>query len=325
MDAKDRKILYELDKNSRESFTRIGKLAQIAPESARYRINNYAKEGIIKYFLTIIDSTKLGASYYDIFIKLQNVDSKKKKEMMSFFINNPSITWMGDLEGMFDIAMIIKVQNQLELQRVMKQINNKFSSVIMKKTLAINLKGEFLRRDYLVNKKRLEVPVSKNRKTELEYAPTEKIIEIDDTDAEICRLLANNSRMTSVEIGQKLRISADTAVLRIKKLQKQRIISGFTIILDNEKINQLHYKILLYLNNSSEEKTSRLLFFIRNNNQVIALISTLAEWDYEVDLEVSNVNQLKDFTMELTNNFSDIIKDYDTLRIVEMPKYNFFP
>lgn len=325
MDAKDRKILYELDKNSRESFTRIGKLAQVAPESVGYRVKNYLKEGIIKYFLTIIDSTKLGASYYDVFIKLQNVDSKKKKEVMSFFINNPSITWMADLEGMFDIAMIIKVQNQLELQRVMKQINQKFSSVMMKKTLAINLKGEFFRRDYLVNKKRLELASTKQKKTELEYAPTEKVIEIDEKDTEICRLLANNSRMTSVEIGQKLKISADTAVLRIKKLQKQGIISGFTLILDNEKINQLHYKILLYLNNSSEEKTNRLLSFIRNNNQVIALISTLAEWDYEIDLEVSNVNQLKDFTMELTNNFSGIIKDYNTLRIVDMPKYNFFP
>lgn len=325
MDLKDRKILYELDKNARESLTQIGKIVQMSPESVRYRVNNLIKEGTIKYFLTVIDSAKLGASYYDIFLKLQNVDAKKKKEVISFFTNSPNVTWMADIEGIFDIAMIIMVQNQLELQQLIEQMNQKFSSVIMKKTIAINLKGEFFKRDYLINKKRQELNQSKDKKTQLEYNPITTITKLDDLDVKICQLLANNSRINSVELGSKLNISADTVMLHIKKLQEHHIISGFTIIIDNEKINQLHYKILLYTNNNSQDKTNTLLSHIRLNNRVIAVIHTLAEWDYEIDIEVENVNQLKEFTMNLTNNFSDIIKDYDTIRIVDMPKYNFFP
>ncbi|MGV8086024.1 MAG: Lrp/AsnC family transcriptional regulator [Candidatus Woesearchaeota archaeon] len=325
MDIKDRKILYELDKNARESFTQLGKATHIAPESARYRINNYIKEDIIKYFLTVIDSAKLGASYYDIFLKLQNVDLKKKKEIISFLVNSPNITWVADIEGMFDIAFIVMVQNQLELQKLMEQINQQFSSSIMKKTIAINLKGEFLRRDYLINKKREESISTKTKKIQLEYSPSTSIITLEDLDKQICRLLSNNSRMNSVELGKKLNVSPDTIMLHIKKLQEQKIISGYTIILNNEKINQLHYKLLLYINNTSQDKTNKLIAYIKMNNRVIAVIKTLAEWDYEIDIEVDSVNQLKEFTMELTNNFSEIIKDYNTIRIVDMPKYNFFP
>jgi DNA-binding Lrp family transcriptional regulator len=96
-------------------------------------------------------------------------------------------------------------------------------------------------------------------------------------------------------------------------------------VLDNEKIDQLHYKILIYLNNKSEDEIRKMLSFVKSNNRVIAIIKTLAEWDYEIDLEIENVKQLQDFTMQLTKNFSGIIRDYLTIRVIEMPKYNFYP
>ena len=54
------------------------------------------------------------------------------------------------------------------------------------------------------------------------------------------------------------------------------------------------------------------------------LIKTLAEWDYEVDLELENVEQLKEFTMDLTSQFSSLIRDYSSIRIIDMPKYSLY-
>lgn len=50
-------------------------------------------------------------------------------------------------------------------------------------------------------------------------------------------------------------------------------------------------------------------------------IQTLAEWDYEIDIEVENLNQLREFIMSLTKDFSGIIKDYRSIRVMDMPKY----
>ena len=305
--------------NSRESFNNIGKAVRLSPESVRYRINNYIKQDIIKYFLATINAIKLGYSYYDIYIKLQNVDEKKKQEMISYFMNNSYVAWMANVEGAYDIAMIIIVKNQLELQDWVEQFNQKFSAMVMKKTIAINLRGEFLQRDYLINNPRNE------KKATSEYSTTEDLEKLDDIDMNICRALSINSRINCVELGKKLNISSDTILLRIKNLRKKDVITGFSIVLNNDKFPQMHYKILLYLNNNSEEKIKMLLSLLRMNPRVIAIIKTLAEWDYEIDAEVENIAQFKEIIMSITNTYSDVVRDYIILRIVDMPKYNFFP
>ena len=64
LDLKDRKILYELDLNCRQSNTQIGKKVGLKKDVVNYRINNMGKEGVIKNFWTAINTFKLG---YDVF------------------------------------------------------------------------------------------------------------------------------------------------------------------------------------------------------------------------------------------------------------------
>lgn len=45
----------------------------------------------------------------------------------------------------------------------------------------------------------------------------------------------------------------------------------------------------------------------------------------ELDIEVKNVMEFRKIMMDLTTKFSDIIKDYSTLIIYKIYKYNLFP
>ena len=318
MDIKDRKIVYELDKNSRISYSKIAKATNTSQETVRYRVNALLNKGIIQKFLTILNTTKLGNSYYQIMLKLQNVNEEKKNKIIKFLNDHSKVAWMSTLEGTYDIAFILYVKNQIELQKFIEELYNKFIQYIMKKTVSVHLYAEFFTRDYLINKERIDT-------TKTSYASYERFIVLDKIDDKICSYLGKDSRISSVELSEKIGISPDAILQRLKKLKKEEIILGYTIVLNQEKINQLHYKILLSLNNLSKEKEQKLITFSRMNNRVIAIIKTLAEWDYEIDIEVENVHQIKRFTMELTNTFSDIVRDYTLLRIVNMPKYTFYP
>jgi len=251
-------------------------------------------------------------------LKLQNVNEESKNFIIDFLKNNNKIAWIGNLEGSYDIAFILYVKNQIELQSMINELFEKFSKVIMKKTISVNLYAEFFPRDYLINKERTKIKKAA-------YKPYEKSITLDEIDGKICYLLGMNSRISSIEMAKKINISSDAILQRLKRLKKEEIILGYNLVLNQEKINQTHYKILIFLNNISKEKEKSLIMFSSINNRVIAIVKTLAEWDYEIDIEVENVNQLKEFTMNLTNHFSDIIKDYDLIRIVNMPKYTFYP
>ena len=318
MDVKDRKLLLALDGNSRQSFVQLGKRAGVSPETARYRVNRLAEKGAIARFLTLINTHLFGYSYHEIFIKLKKVDEQKRQEIIEWLCKSPKITWIGNFDGNYDLGMITLTKSQAELGILLTDFQTTFGSTIMRKVISINLRGEYLSRDYLIKKQR-----TYTEQKQYDLAPRK--IALDEQDVAICRALAENARIPAVDIAQSLDVAPDTVIARMQRLKRMDVIAGHTIVLDNSAMGQLHFKILLYLNDASPDVVRRLLEFCRMNNRVIAIIQTLAEWDYEFDLEVESLEQFKKFTMDLTNMFADSIKDYEVVRILSMPKYNFFP
>jgi len=69
LDLKDRKILYELDLNCRQSNAQIGKKVGLGRDVVAYRINHMQEEGVIKNFWTAINTFKLGYYVFRIYIK----------------------------------------------------------------------------------------------------------------------------------------------------------------------------------------------------------------------------------------------------------------
>jgi len=315
MDVLDKKILYELTINSRVSLISLAKKLKISKERLRYRFMSLKDEGVISYFIAIMNSASLGYSTYEMFIKFQNINQKIKEEIIADLSKSDKVAWIGDLEGNFDLGIIFLVENQLELSEVISVVEKKYSNYIMKKNLSINLEGQFFQRDYLLSKDRKGY----NTKS---YTRSKDLIKIDDLDKRICRFIAKDSRITALDMSKSLNVSVDTVIKRLRNLEKE-VISGYTIALDNKRINQQHYKILLYLNNKEEE--SKMISFLKLNNRVITIVKTLSSWDYEIDIEVDNVDQLKLLTMDLTKIFSHMIRDYDILRVVDMKKYTFYP
>ena len=106
LDAKDRAILYYLDLDARQSNSTIAKKTKLSKEVVNYRIKNLVKNGIIQNFCTIIDNAKLGYVIYRVFIRFQEVDIEKEKEILEFLKNFKSIGWIIQLEEMYDLAKI---------------------------------------------------------------------------------------------------------------------------------------------------------------------------------------------------------------------------
>jgi len=70
-DCKDKKILYELDANSRQSIQSIGRKVNLHKNVVLHRIRKLEESGIINNYFTIIDSSKLGyRSYHKSFCKV---------------------------------------------------------------------------------------------------------------------------------------------------------------------------------------------------------------------------------------------------------------
>jgi DNA-binding Lrp family transcriptional regulator len=59
---------------------------------------------------------------------------------------------------------------------------------------------------------------------------------LDETDVEILKTLTMDARLSSRQIAKQCGISIGTALSRIKKMEKEGIIQGYSALLDQEKL-----------------------------------------------------------------------------------------
>ncbi len=59
---------------------------------------------------------------------------------------------------------------------------------------------------------------------------------LDELDTKIVKILLENGRLSSRKIAERLGISAGTVINRIQKLESEGIITGYTALLDHERL-----------------------------------------------------------------------------------------
>src|SRR4030042_5654237 len=102
IDLKDRKILYELDSNCRQSNTQIGKKVGLKKDVVAYRIKRMQDEEVIKNFWTAINTFKLGYQVFRIYINFQYVSSHIKEKIIQHFVNYKNVWAVISLKAEID-------------------------------------------------------------------------------------------------------------------------------------------------------------------------------------------------------------------------------
>ena len=88
IDKKDKKILYELDINSRQSLSVIGKKVGLAKSIVAYRIKRLTSMGVIRSYYTVVDLYKLGFIAPRFHFVYQYVNPDIQQEIIDYFVNN---------------------------------------------------------------------------------------------------------------------------------------------------------------------------------------------------------------------------------------------
>ncbi len=318
LDRKDRKLLYELGKDSRQSHSSLGKKIRASKEVVNYRMNRLVKQGAIFKFITILDPAKLGYTLNKVMLKLESISKKKKKELVEYLRNHDSSLWTAECDGPFDVGFMLFARSQFELDYELRKIYEQFSNFINRKEISVNLAGEYFERRYLVGR-----PPS--TKKEQVYGGRPKPITIDANDWKILRVLAEDARASSTDIAKGLPIKADAVRDRIRKLERLGIIKGYSMIIDNAAIGQIHYKVLIKLKDLSKKTLTGIRQFCIKTSKASYLIKSIGPWDLELDLEVESSEEYRNMMMSLTEELPNAIRSYDTLLIYKIHQYRYLP
>lgn len=257
LDKIDKKILKLLESNSKIPVKQIAKEVRVSREVAAYRIKNLENKKIIKKFIAKINQSIFSGGAASVCIKLNYIDENRKNDIEKFFQEQRNINWFAELAGRYDYTLTIFFKNTNDMGNAIDEINIFLGKDLISTSFSIYLKEyKFSRTQILEVNKNLSVNDSLN--TEIEFSHL-KINEykLDNNDLKIIKELSINSKQTFKEIGNKINLNDETIRQKIKKLENNKIVLGYTIVLDAYLCGFEGYYINIKLDNytSVVEKT----------------------------------------------------------------------
>jgi Lrp/AsnC family leucine-responsive transcriptional regulator len=298
LDAYDKKILEILINNSREQISTIAKKVRLKRENVNYKINRLVKEGLIKEFNAIIDESKLSLSRYAVFLELVNLKESTEKDILDYIKKDKFMTWAGPSAGKWSLIFDIVVPKNERVENIIDGFLPKFGEYIEDYALLKLSEGHYFNSKFLglSEKPRNKVVALKN-------------YDLDEKDLKILSLLTNDSKITLVDLSEKVGMTPNGINNRIKNLEKNGFILFYTISLDWKKLDYEWYGIQIKLLRFELEKERKLKNYLSKNKNVLFYSKYIGSfWDYDVVIMVKNSNELRDFINDFRKNFAKTAK-----------------
>lgn len=315
IDNLDKKILYFLDQNSRQSASEIAKKCRVHKNVVNFRINRLIKLGIIRQFVAMISPSALGLTPYKLYFQLQNFTEERQKEIYEFIKKIPTY-WSAKVSGRWDLIIGILVKDLAELKEIKNKILDFLGDDIVKKNISLLVEAPHFYRNYLVEKQDFSIKY---------WIENSKIEKNDELDFKILRILAENCRTPIIEIAEKTRVTPKTIISRIKYLEKKKIIYDYRISLNLDNLGLKFFKCFISLKKSNKEEIKKFIQYCANHKNIIHVIECVGEWDLEPEFEIESSEDFQKSLIEIRNKFNHIIKTIETIDVIEEKSYICIP
>jgi DNA-binding Lrp family transcriptional regulator len=316
--VKDQKILVLLSENSRMPISEIAKKTRVSRETVNYRIKRMQNRGAILKFIAEIDFKRLGFNLYSVFILVDEKDKEKQKALITALKEHSHTINVIEYSDRWDLEWRLIAKSIEEFDEVVSDLAAKFSDIIIEKNKlgVINTYYSILL-PYVFHKE--------HRKKQRFEKKKKKEHKIDKQDLKILQILANNSRASTYEISKKVKLSADTIGLRIKKLVNSGIIKKFTLLINLSLLGYSWYTFTMQMRFFSKKEDSKFVELVRDHPYIIKAVKTLGTSDLLLYIIADNPRNFHTTIKQLKNEFADTIMSYDTFVAYEEHAYHPFP
>jgi len=314
---KDKKILYELDRDSRQSNKEIARKVSLSEQVVGNRIKRLIDLRIIEYFYVKTNPAVLGYMHLKIYLRLHNITKQREEELINDLNQQKNIYWLASLRGKYDLVSSIYVKNIADFSRKYEEIFGKWRDYILERNVVVLERAFTFTKAYLIPQQKSE---------EVIYSlGEEKSVQLDNIGNNLLRILNKDGRKPLIEISKQLKVSSDTVRYRINNLRKSSIITGFGVKIDYRKLKNSYHLIFLKLQNMNELKYKKLESLAKINENIIIFVKTIGDHDIELEVETTNNKELDQLMKTLRDHFVSEIKDYEILEVTREHRMTYFP
>lgn len=322
LDLKDRRIIYELGKNGRFSFSRIAKATGLSRENVAYRIKRLEDIGFYVGTTALIDPTRFGWLKHAIYLQLQHHTKEEEQKLLDQFVSHSDIICVTLCNGNYDIGLLTVSKCKESFYHLFNEILTLCGNHLSDYLVLDFVKEDFLGIKIMFDNEKLpeEAKMRPDHiafETEfLEANPARKNVEIDDIDRKILNELALDGRIELVKLADKANVPVENARERISRLINERVIFRFMALGSSSLIGYSFYETFLRLKNLTPEKEKELIRYFEKHPNILWYVKTIGRWSILLNVFVRNSVQYKRVIDGLRTTFPDIITDFNTIEVL---------
>ena len=317
IDLKDRKILYELDLNCRQSNTQIGKKVGLKKDVVSYRIKRMQDEGVIRNFWTAINTFKLGYNVFRIYINFHYVNTQIKNDIIQYFTDYKNSWAVISVKGPIDIDVVVWVKNIYDFYKFWDKTLERYEDYFEKYTISIYIKAVGYKKSYLLGES------TKSEKIMYKTICDGSTVSIDETDYKLLNELAINARIPLIELAEKLGSSSQTVNYRIKNLIDKGVIQAFRVNIDRSKLGLQLFKVDIFL---KEYKRRRDIIQYLGDKGYLECLNVATGWsDIEPEIVAKDVDHLIQMMEEINHQYPNSVRKLEYWIMTEVHKERWLP
>ena len=314
LDAYDKKILFELDINSRIPASQLAKKFKLPKETVNYRIKRLERKGWINHLYTIFNASLVGYSYYRVFLKFYKLTTSVEAEIIDYITSDPTCANLRIIEGHFDIVFVTIQKSPGELKAFLQCFFNMFGRYVEEKYILTMMKTHKYNQKFLLEGKTIKKTF--NHVDIKDYS-------LDNIDLGIMKLISTDARIKLNDIARSLHVDPRLITYHVKKMERLGIIVAYTTDLNLVQLNREFIQIDIALKDPA--LLPSMIKFFDTTNTCIFVHELLGTYDLSVEIYVEGDDMLRDILKKFKEEFLENYVYYDVSHVYKEYVINWSP
>ncbi len=312
---KDLRLIYELDNNYRQTFTKIGKKIHLSEQLISYKVHSFEQKKIILGYTPNIDYSRFGYLTFIVFFKVHYTNEQSFDRLIHKLKTHENITSIIECDGNYDLLVTFATKNPSSFNKKLKQLVSENPKELRHHTILTTVVEHHFPRSYLINTEdRFDIILGGDREE----------IPLDATNQHIIHALLQGKKKI-IDIAASLAITPKTALTHLHSLEHQQIIKSYRLLLNPSNMSVNANIILVRYRNITVDKEEEFRRFCKHHPNVIEFTKTFGEWDVVVHTETVHREQFRKLSLQIREKFDDIIESIDNFRVFANHKKQYLP
>lgn len=310
MDLLDRRILFELDCNSRRSLSEISRKVRLGRDLVTYRIERLQDAGILRRCSALINPYKLGLTVYKTYLKLE-AQKDRWAEFVQLLDQHPSTSWLAECYGKWDMIWCVYAHSPKEVYDLHDRVFSDYRDIIPAYNVCTLVNYWWFPKKYLIGQSPSEVQGWSFELPEFTFGMTPAQYRLDTIEYGIIKLLAENARLSTTEIASRLNTTPAIVKYRIEKLEKSGVIGGYRVDIDRSLLGMTLFKVQVHPREYDARKELEFHTYCRNHPQISEYVQQLGDCKIEFVVEARDYAEFTAVIDEIREQFSKYIRTMD--------------